>query len=83
MKSRPKRWRSACKRALKALNELYDLQGEYEKWQEHFPQTRYKAFTRQEEKLEAVTEVDVWDIIDAVEYCLNLDLPKGYGRDEA
>lgn len=68
---RPPRPRPRPARWAAALEELRTLQGEYEAWRDNLPEAL--AESRTAELLEGVCDVD----LDA----LDLDLPRGFGRD--
>lgn len=87
--SRPKRWNKAilaARHALSdvesALEDLRELQGEYEEWRDNIPEGLEESPVV--EKLDAVVEIDLemdsWmeDTLDELE---NVDLPLGFGRD--
>jgi len=77
--SRAARWADAAARAIEALEELQDIQGEYESWKESLPENLLGGAMA--EKLEAATSVDVVDAIGIATEAQNLDLPRGFGRD--
>ena len=68
---RPKDRRSRPRRWADALAELRALQAEYETWRDQLPEAL--AGSRTAERLEEVCDVD----LDA----LDVELPRGFGRD--
>lgn len=105
MKSRPQRWAEAHQRAdsardiikqtadgelASALDELRELQQEYQDWRDNLPENM--ASSALAEKLDEVCNLDLssvaddplsdWDTADSViEKCGAIDLPRGFGRD--
>ncbi len=75
--SRPDRWRAAADIALNALEELRDLQEEYQEWLDGLPENLESSPLG--EKLEAVCDLDL--DVDAVQEAADIELPLGYGRD--
>jgi hypothetical protein len=79
MMSRPKRWESACARALDALNEIKELQDEYQDTYDNMPENLQSS--PYGEKLSTVADLDIDGAISIVEECDQTDLPLGFGRD--
>jgi hypothetical protein len=79
MKSRPKRWQEAVSAALDALNQLKEVQDEYENWRDGLPENLQSSALG--EKLEAVCDLDIQGAIDTVSEAESVDLPQGFGRD--
>jgi hypothetical protein len=79
-KSRPARWSDACSRASEALEELKDLQSEYQDWLDNLPDN-LQSGTPLAEKLQSVTDLDLESAWDTVNEAESLDLPQGFGRD--
>jgi hypothetical protein len=91
--SRTKRWQHAVAEALKAsanleemLQELVDLQAEYEEWFEGMPENLQSSPAG--EKLQAIMDLDIngayeyaSSISDIVSECDTAELPLGFGRD--
>lgn len=75
--SRPDRWRAAADIALNALEELRDLQEEYQEWLDGLPENLESSPLG--EKLEAVCDLDL--DVDAIQEAADIELPLGYGRD--
>ena len=63
-RSRPQRWAAA-------LDELRQLQEEYQAWLENLPENLEGSLL--DEKLQAVCELDIDE--------LDIELPRGFGRD--
>ena len=75
--SRPKRWEDAASRAVQALEELVDLQYEYQDWYDSMPDGLQASPTG--EMLSEITYLDLDSakgIADEV-----IELPCGFGRD--
>ena len=77
--SRPAQWSDAVSRAVDALEELQDLQAEYEEWLDGIPDNLRDGTLF--DKLEGVTVVDFASAIEVVREAEDVDLPLGYGRD--
>ncbi len=97
--SKPKRWEAAASRAREAfdklrdmqdelheaLNELSDVQAEYQDWYDNMPESLQEGPTG--EKLSELTdidfdiEVDLADYEEVIDNAENTDLPLGFGRD--
>jgi hypothetical protein len=78
-RSRPDRFSDACSRAEAALEELVDLQGEYQEWRDNMPDNLDGSPTA--EKLDAVCELDLEGAKSTIEEANGLDLPRGFGQD--
>ncbi len=68
-----------CSRAGAALEELRDVQSEYQDWDEGLPDNLRESAVA--EKLASVTEIDFDSAIEAVSEAEDADLPLGFGRD--
>lgn len=77
--SRPKRWADAAGRAVAALNELYEIQQEYQETKDNVPDNLQS--TPYYEKLEGVCDLDLESAIATAEEAEGIDLPQGFGRD--
>lgn len=78
-KSRAKRWEEAVGNAMSALEELCDLQMEYQEWLDNLPENLQSSPVG--EKLEAVCGIDLDGAKGSVEEAEGADLPMGFGRD--
>ena len=78
-KSRVARWSDAASRAVAALEELQDIQSEYQDWDEGLPDNLREGAVA--EKLASVTEIDFESAIETVSEAEDADLPLGFGRD--
>jgi hypothetical protein len=78
-KSRTTRWSEAAGNATTALEELYDIQQEYQDWLDGLPENLQNSALG--EKLQAVCDIDLESAKDAVEEADGADLPLGFGRD--
>ena len=79
MKSRPARWSDAASRAITALEELQEMQSEYQDWMATLPDNLRESAVA--EKLESITEIDFDGAIETVSAAEDADLPLGFGRD--
>jgi hypothetical protein len=77
--TRTKRWADACASAEAALQDLMEMQAEFEAWREALPENLSGSAIA--EKLDAIGEIDIQAAIDLVEEASGIDLPLGYGRD--
>lgn len=94
--SRPQRWADACEQARTAISDaqaaiseaienLKDLQSEYQDWLDNLPEVSQGSAT--EEKLNAVTDLDLEfepdfsDLESLLDEAEGVDLPRGFGRD--
>ncbi len=64
-RSRPQRWQDA-------VRTLLDLQGEYQAWLDHLPDSLHESTIAQ--KLEAICELELAELE-------SIELPRGFGRD--
>jgi hypothetical protein len=78
-RSRPARWADACDRARSAIEELIDLQSEYQEWLDTLPENLQDGATA--EKLTEVADLDLESARDAIDEATSVDLPRGFGRD--
>lgn len=78
-KSRPARWSDACSRALSAIQDLIDLQQEYQGWRENLPENLDSSPIS--EKLDAIMELDIENISSELSDIDGVELPRGFGRD--
>jgi hypothetical protein len=77
--SRSARWSAACAKALEGLEELVELQGEYQGWLDNLPDNLQSSALG--DKLNEVTGLSLEDAKGTVEEADGLDLPQGFGRD--
>lgn len=77
--SRAQRWADAAGRAQAALEELKDIQSEFEEWRDNVPENLQSSSLY--EKLEAVCDLDIEGAVSTVEEAASVDLPLGFGRD--
>lgn len=77
--SRPKRWADAAGKAEAALQELVDLQAEYQEWLDGLPENLQAGSLA--DKLNEVTGLDLESALNAVQEASGTDLPLGFGRD--
>ena len=79
MKSRPARWSDAASNAITALEEMQEMQFEYQDWLDNLPDNLRESEVA--EKLEIITEIDFDSAIETVGEANDADLPLGFGRD--
>ena len=79
MKSRPARWADAASHAITALEELQNIQSEYQDWIDTLPDNLRESAVA--EKLESITEIDFDSAIETVSAAEDADFPLGFGRD--
>ena len=77
--SRPAHWADAAARALAALEELQEIQAEFEDWKERLHENTQDGAMA--EKLENITGIDIAGAIEIVTEAQDADLPLGFGRD--
>jgi len=77
--TRPKRWTNAISVAQAAVAELLELQEEYQEWLDSIPENFEQSPVA--EKLGAVCDLGVEEIMDILDECEGADLPLGFGRD--
>ena len=77
--SRPKRWDDAVVKALEALEELVDIQSEYQEWYDAMPDNLQASATG--DMLEQITDLDLDGAQSTLEEAEGVDLPRGFGRD--
>jgi hypothetical protein len=77
--SRSARWGAAAGAAIEAINELIELQGDYESWRDNLPEN-FQSSTLAD-KLDAVCELDFDSALGTIQEAEDLDLPLGFGRD--
>ncbi len=77
--SRPQRWADAAQRAEAALQDLLDIQSEYESWRDGLPENLQSSPVA--EKLEAICDIDLASALDAAAEAGGCELPRGFGRD--
>jgi len=78
-KSRTQRWSEAADKAESALQELVDMQGEFEEWRGNLPENLQQSALG--EKLDAVCDLDLQSALDAAQEANGIELPQGFGRD--
>ena len=77
--SRPDRWAAACSDAITAIEELVELQSEYEDWKDNLPESLQSSPVG--EKLEEVCNLDLQSALDTISDAEGADLPRGFGKD--
>ena len=77
--SRPTRWFSALATIRKGMDEIKELQEEYQDWMDSIPENLESSALY--EKLGSVTELDVDSIEDVLDEADGIELPLGFGRD--
>lgn len=77
--SRPDRWASAIAKMREGLSELETLKEEYQDWQDNLPESTQDGATA--DKLQAVADIDLDQISEALDECESAELPRGFGRD--
>lgn len=77
--SRATRWADAASRAVSALEELQEIQSEFEDWKGNLPENL--ASSPLGEKLDAVCDLDISSALDTAQEAESADLPLGFGRD--
>lgn len=77
--SRSHRWSDAANRAEAALQDLLDIQQEYEEWKDNLPENLQQSALG--EKLEAVCDLDLQGAQDTISEAIDIELPMGFGRD--
>ena len=77
--SRPKRWAAAVAKALEGLEELAELQEEYQEWLDNLPENLEGSALA--DKLNEVCDMDIEGAKDTLEELDGADLPLGFGRD--
>jgi hypothetical protein len=77
--SRPQQWGLACQSAARALEELINLQEEYETWLRYQPGNLEGSPTT--DRLVDVTQLPLNKALDIVLNAQSIELPKGFGRD--
>ncbi len=78
-KSRADRWAEAATRAVAALEELRELQEEYEAWRDNLPENLSGSALA--EKLETLCDLDIEGALDIAQEAESADLPLGWGKD--
>lgn len=78
-KSRSTRWMEAANAAEAALQNLLDVQQEYQEWRDNLPENLDSSPIA--EKLDAVIDLDIQGALDMVQEANGLDMPMGFGRD--
>lgn len=78
-KSRSARWADACIAATVALQDLKEIQDEYQEWLDNLPENLQASPVS--EKLQTVCDLDIDGAIDIVGEAEGVDLPQGFGRD--
>jgi hypothetical protein len=77
--SRPERWAAAVASARAALEDLREIQGEFESWRDGLPENLQSSALA--EKLDAVCDLDIEGALNAVADAEMIELPLGFGRD--
>jgi len=78
-KSRTDRWREAAAAAVAALEQLREVQEEYQEWLDNLPEGLDQSAVA--DKLNEVCDLDVEGALDTCNEAENVDLPLGFGRD--
>jgi hypothetical protein len=78
-RGRAARWREAAARALAALEDLQEVQSEYQSWADNLPESLQNGSTS--EKLQAVIDIDIASAVEVATEAEGADLPLGFGRD--
>lgn len=78
-KSRPQQWADAAGRAEQALQELVDLQSEYQEWKDNMPENLQSSPLG--EKLDTLCDLDLQSALDTAQEANAAELPRGFGRD--
>ena len=77
--SRSQRWTDAADAAIRGLQDLLDIQSEFEEWYENMPENLQSSPVG--EKLETVCEFDISGALDTATEAIDAELPLGFGRD--
>lgn len=77
--SRSDRWSAAIGKAREGIEQLKELQEEYQEWFDSMPENLQSGPTG--EKLEEISNLDLDGAMDVLEDAEGLELPKGFGRD--
>ena len=77
--TRADRWFEAAMQAEDALQELLDMQSEFESWRDNLPESLQSSPVG--EKLDMVCDIDIQSALDAAGEAKDADLPLGFGRD--
>jgi len=77
--SRAARWSEAVSKAVDGLQELVDLQEEYQNWLDNLPEGLQSSAVA--DKLQAVVDMDLQGAMDTVQEAEGADLPLGWGKD--
>jgi len=77
--SRPKRWEDAASRAVGALEELMEIQSEYQDWYDSMPEGLQTSATG--EMLSEITYLDLDGAHGTATEAEGIGLPQGFGRD--
>ena len=78
-KSRAQRWAEASQVAEAALNDLLEVQQEYQDWLDNLPENLQGSALG--EKLQTVCDLDVQGALDTLQEVGSAELPLGFGRD--
>ncbi len=78
--TRPERWAEALDMAKQGVNELLELQAEYQDWQDNLPE----SFDMEPvgERLESVVGLDLKGAAAILKQAGEINLPLGFGRDD-
>lgn len=71
------RWKQYCSDAYEALSRLKEVQEEYQDWYDDMSDSQQESGTG--EQVQAVTEIDIEELLSNVEDAQNLDLPTRFG----
>ncbi len=77
--SRASRWIDAATRAEDALQELLEIQSEFESWRDNLPESLQSTATA--EMLETICDIDVNSALETAGEAKDAEPPRGFGRD--
>lgn len=77
--SRATRWLDAAMRAEDALQELLDMQSEFEEWRDNLPENFQS--TELGQKLDTICDVDIQGALETASEAKDAEPPLGFGRD--
>lgn len=77
--SRAAKWVRLAGEAVAAIEELKDIQSDFESWRDNLPENLQSSPVG--EKLDAVCDLDLDGALDTLSEAEGVDLPLGFGRD--
>ena len=77
--SRGARWANAAEQAIEAIENLIQIQGEFQEWRDGLPENLAGGAVA--EKLDTVIEIDLEGALSTLSEARDADLPLGFGRD--